>query len=148
MMPVRLSLLLVLGVLFLIDRFLKRLAVLNPSVGTGDFFYATTAINHAGPFSLSLPNVLLVVVAAAAFVWLTRLAYRAYQKNEWPKLFGAGLMLVGGFSNVWDRITVGGVIDIWQMALSTGLSFNLSDVYLVLGLVLVAWTYRRESQYS
>lgn len=52
-------------------------------------------------------------------------------------------MLVGGFSNFWDRVLVGGVIDIWYLPVLTGLNFNLADIYLLSGVLILVLSYYR-----
>lgn len=131
--------------LFLFDRLLKHLVTSLAAQVGGDFFSLTRQANTAGPFSLPLPQLVFMAMAALVLVWLVSLAYDAVRQRAVGRLLGVGLMIIGGFSNLWDRLTQGGVVDIWHLAIGTGLSFNLSDVYLLLGLVLVVWSYRQRA---
>ncbi|MDP3986163.1 MAG: signal peptidase II [Candidatus Veblenbacteria bacterium] len=129
-------------VFFLLDRFTKYAAVHLLPPTAGDFFYRAPLTNQAGPFSLPAPATLLIALAVVALLWLVHLGLRAVQQHKWWRVAGVAFMLVGGFSNLWDRLVWGGVVDVWYLALGGGLSFNLADVYLLWGVMLVAWSYR------
>lgn len=130
--------------LFLLDRLIKNVALYNPSQTDGLFFYFQPTLNNHGPFSLTLPNLILFIFSAAALVWLTHLTWRSWLKNELVIFLGASLMLVGGYSNFWDRIIRGGVIDIWHLSFGAeGLNFNLADVYLIIGLLVIILVYKK-----
>ncbi|HEY9518344.1 MAG TPA: signal peptidase II, partial [Gemmatimonadales bacterium] len=60
---------------------------------------------------------------------------------------GLYLILGAGLSNLWDRLLRGRVIDFLNVGigpLRTGI-FNLADVALMLGLVLILLGHRRKS---
>ena len=121
--------------LFLIDRFAKSWPF-DLSKGSHGFFISLGRLeNSGGVFSAPLPRWLLLVGAALALALLTALAQRAWRTRKLLMLGGASLMLVGGVSNVLDRLWGVGVVDLFQVG--GGLSFNLADVYLLAGLVLL-----------
>lgn len=134
-------LLLVVFVLFLLDRIFKKLALPPTSFESADFFSLTYFLNKAGPFSLNLPTFFLILAAGLIMVWLTYIGYESAKQNSLLRFMGASLMIAGGFSNFLDRLLVGGVIDYWQAAILTGLNFNLADVYLCIGVILVIGSY-------
>lgn len=82
----------------------------------------------------------LVVILALA--WLVVRLMKEQERLPWLPLMGGTLMLAGGVGNVWDRATRNGaVIDFMNLGLGTlrtGI-FNLADVHIVLGGVLVLW---------
>lgn len=133
-------------VLFVADRFVKQFALIKSPAPGDDFFYTAALLNKAGPFSLALPNIFLIAVATLALFWLTNLLVDAYQKNQLGKMLGAGLMFIGGFSNCLDRVSAGGVIDVWHLSLGAQLSFNAADVYLVIGLMVLIRFYHQAAQ--
>lgn len=137
-------LVIVLLVFFLTDRVFKHLALFASPADTGDFFYFAPLINKAGPFSLPLPSMLLFIAGTLALFWLNHLAILYFFKKELIIFMGVGLMLIGGFSNFLDRVVLGGVIDVWQVALPVGFSFNLSDVYLLVGMAIIIFFYKKQ----
>jgi signal peptidase II len=87
------------------------------------------AAARTGLFTVGNGILLLAVVLAAA-------------RGRWsgPTLFGAAVFVAGGASNVADRIIRGSVIDFLNVGigpLRTGI-FNVADVAIMLGVVLVA----------
>lgn len=120
--------------LFLFDRFLKSWPHYT---GVHDNFLISWGYfkNTGGVFSAPVPILFLVILGLVALVFLGVLVDYAWRNSYKYKLWGASLMFVGGVSNLIDRIFTGGVIDI--IYLTTGLSFNLADVYLVAGVLLL-----------
>ncbi len=129
---------------FLLDRFIKNIAIVKPSFVEGLFFYWQPVFNTQGPFSLPLPGFILFTVAAAALVWLTRLCWQSWLKNEFRLFLGSGLMIVGGYSNFWDRLIHDGVVDVWHFTFgASSLNFNLADLYLLSGLLVIISSYQK-----
>ena len=121
-------------VLYFIDRSLKSWAAYT--LPTHGFFVSLGHLeNSDGVFSTPVPRVVLLIGASLALLFLVGLAEWAWQRGRLLMLTGASLMLVGGFSNLFDRLWGAGVIDMFQ--LPGGLSFNLADTYLLAGLVLL-----------
>ena len=128
-------------ILFLIDRLLKQIALHLPASVSDDFFYFTPYLNKAGPFSLSIPSIFLIIIAALVLIWLTYLCWQFFKIKNLSRLLGSSLMLIGGFSNFWDRLLVGGVVDVWYLSFYTGLNFNLADIYLSIGVLILVLSY-------
>ena len=120
--------------LLFFDRWLKWYANSRPGGGTADFFYFSYAVNPVAVFSLPISVVILVPLGLMALATLFYLGWRAWQQQHNFKLWGASLMLIGGLSNLFDRLWLAGVGDIFHVG---GLSFNLADLYLLLGLGLM-----------
>ncbi len=120
--------------LFLFDRFLKSW---SHYVGVHDNFLISWGYfkNTGGAFSAPVPILFLVIFGLMALVFLGALMDYAWRNNYKYKLWGASLMFIGGVSNLIDRFFAGGVVD--MLHLTTRLSFNLADVYLVAGAVLL-----------
>jgi lipoprotein signal peptidase len=117
--------------LFLIDRLLKNWATQNVNDQGGWFYYFA---NQGGVFSLPLSQPSLIALAALALAVVGGFGVWAYQRNNSLVLLAAGLMFVGGYSNLLDRLSTGVVIDYWHLS---SLSFNLADIYLLVGLGLM-----------
>lgn len=121
-------------VLFVVDRLVK-LWVVGAAQTNGPLLSFGYVPNTAGVFSLPFPRWLLLSAAALALVCLVAVARDCWHKGRLLRLTGVALMLVGGASNVLDRLQLGSVTDVFTTV--GGLSFNLSDLYLVAGLVLL-----------
>ncbi len=128
-------------IFFLLDRLIKNL-VWNSSVEfAGEFFIISPYLNQDGPFSLPLANIIMVIITIPLLIWLVSLALTYFGQKNFFSFWGTGLMIVGGFSNLWDRLIWGGVIDVWQITWPSNMHFNLADVLLMIGLCFLLRTY-------
>ena len=100
----------------------------------------TTLWNRGAAFGLplgraALMTLSLLVLAATALFWRRRNA------------FGAGLVLGGGISNLWERLRHGKVLDYLRVPALPGklgkYVYNLADLALFLGALLLALFPRR-----
>jgi lipoprotein signal peptidase len=124
----------VLTLLFLIDRLSKNLALAlidRPRVLVPGLLelrqYANTDFLYLGviPFGVTVTAIILVMLL------LSYLAMREYAAGHHWHVSLLALILVGAYSNLYDRIRYGAVIDFimvprWSV-------FNLSDLYIVAG---------------
>lgn len=98
-----------------------------------------TFTRNGGSFPEMLPGAGLVLTGAPALVllgvglWLVRSLARS--RLSGASLIGALLLLAGGLSNGLDRLLSGGVIDC--LAVPPGIVFNLADVAITAGLILL-----------
>lgn len=83
----------------------------------------------------NLSGVLGIVPAAWSMIGLGGILVWIGASNSWS--LGAALILAGGISNLFDRILWGQVIDYLNFFKLT--VFNLADVLLMIGAVLVAY---------
>ncbi len=79
----------------------------------------------------------LIGVAVVTMVILSILAYRE-KKADWSLLLGMGLVCGGAAGNLWDRVTVGTVVDFIEVGIGTHRFpvFNLADSAVCVG---VGW---------
>lgn len=119
--------------LFVLDRVIKWWAQ-QGAARQGDWFSFAYLENQAGAFSWPLPLPVLAVAGSLALLAVCWLGAQALQRSSPRRFLGAALMFVGGCSNLFDRLG-GGVIDVFHV--SSRLSFNLSDLYLIIGLLLL-----------
>ncbi len=125
-------------VVFLLDRILKYVAVEGYSwqmLGITFHFYP----NRYGMFSWRIPFIEYLAIVGlfvvAVIWWKTR-------------SLGAWLIMLGGLSNVFDRLVFGYVIDfirIRYLPIVGGTFFNLADVMVDIGLVILLWEILYES---
>lgn len=106
------------GFLFLADRVLKCLAVQEPL----PFFR-----NNGLVFSLPVGKMLALAVSIG--IWL--IVVVAWQRKPNPALL---FIIIGGASNIIDRVRYGGVID--YIFIIPFAPFNLADVMILAGIVI------------
>lgn len=118
-----------------------------------DFFVLTYSINHGAFLGLgnTLPEGIRdLIFSGLVGVFLIGFAIYALREKAMNNLqnFACGLVLSGGFSNLYDRITNnGGVVDFMNMgigSLRTGI-FNVADMAIMAGvIVLLVYSYKNE----
>ncbi len=119
--------------LFVLDRILKWRALTHPPSPSDGFF-----VYHQNPgiaFSLPLPPIpliMLLIIGIVTVAWLYIQQRKKSAQHALPYL----LILAGAVSNIIDRPLSGGVIDYFFLS-PLGLYFNLADVMIVVGLVLI-----------
>ena len=116
--------------LFVFDRTLKWLARTYQPEQSGWLSWRYH-LNSEGLFSLPVPPFVLVTLGVMAAAALIHLALTNLNRlRSWPAC-GLMLMVIGGASNLMDRLSLGGVVDMFYV--TGGLTFNLADVYLLSG---------------
>ena len=92
--------------------------------------------NQGAAFNLPIPGWLVAVVfivLALLVIW----SWKDWQRARLAQLVALGMVAGGAFSNMWDRLTRGAVVDfinlrVWPV-------FNLADTAIVVGLGLLLW---------
>lgn len=118
-----------------------------------DFFVLTYSINHGAFLGLgsqlpeNIRNFIFSGLVGLFLLGFTIYAFRDKAMNKWQNL-ACGLVLSGGFSNLYDRITNnGGVVDFMNMgigSLRTGI-FNVADMAIMAGVfLLVFYSYKND----
>lgn len=133
-----------------LDQFTKYLATKHllthePISWWNDFFVLTYSINHGAFLGLgnNLPegirNLIFSGLVGIFLIGFSIYAVRDKTMNNLQNL-ACGLVLSGGFSNLYDRITNnGGVVDFMNMGiggLRTGI-FNVADMAIMAGVFLL-----------
>jgi signal peptidase II len=89
------------------------------------------------------------VIVFVALGWLWVRLTKQGGELPWLPLLGGTLLLAGGVGNLWDRIARdGAVIDFMNLGiggLRTGI-FNIADVHIVIGGLLMLWWERRHGE--
>lgn len=86
-------------------------------------------------FSIYLQSSILVAVVSAAIVFLIIYLKKALQKKDYHSALGIIAILFGAFSNFYDRIRYGFVIDYIDVKYFT--VFNLSDALITAGILYI-----------
>lgn len=120
-----------------------------------DFFVLTYSINHGAFLGLgnNLPEGIRdLIFSGLVGVFLIGFAIYALRDKTMNSLqnLACGLVLSGGFSNLYDRITNnGGVVDFMNMGiggLRTGI-FNVADMAIMAGVfLLLIYSYKSEAK--
>lgn len=128
---------------FVIDRWLKLLALhgltLGPSNGGVRFELLP---NPDLAFSIAFPSAWSLAVIPPVLLGFVWLAVRSYRRADLFRAAAALLVDVASMSNYFDRIRYGYVVD--YVSLGNWFPvFNLSDVLIVAGLVMLVGRARR-----
>jgi signal peptidase II len=120
-----------------------------------DFFVLTYSINHGAFLGLgdTLPeDIRDLIFSGLVGLFLIGFAIYALRDKTMNNLqnLACGLVLSGGFSNLYDRITNnGGVVDFMNMGiggLRTGI-FNVADMAIMAGVILLlVYSYKNEAK--
>jgi len=99
-------------------------------------------LNTQGPWSLPLPNWVMVIIALVIIAATAWVGCRCKPAWPWPLLF----IIASGLSNLADRLRLGGVIDyidlrVWPI-------FNVPDAVMFLAIIyfIIPQTIRRSGQ--
>ncbi|HBH46893.1 MAG: hypothetical protein A2445_05770 [Candidatus Jacksonbacteria bacterium RIFOXYC2_FULL_44_29] len=124
-------------ILFSCDRLFKYLAV-----NKGGYFILDSvwkfawSANRGIALGISLPGGVILILVVGVLILLVVIGYRLAAKRRWLAVFCLSLIIAGGLSNLIDRLTLGYVIDYWVISWPIyGLSFNLADVLVVIGMI-------------
>ncbi len=123
------------SVVAVIDRLLKSLALFDAQHVTTlipGVLSFRVSLNEFGPLGLPLSSDLFLPLAIGMLLLLFVAVVQLHDHFEQVLLFG---VFVGVLSNSFDRFLVGAVID--TLHLSTGLAFNLADLLIVMGAIVI-----------
>ncbi|MFO1390437.1 signal peptidase II [Cellvibrio sp.] len=120
-----------------------------------DFFVLTYSINHGAFLGLgkdlpeSVRDTIFSGLVSVFLIGFTIYAVRDKSMNKLQNL-ACGLVLSGGFSNLYDRVTNnGGVVDFMNMgigSLRTGI-FNVADMAIMAGVILLLfYSYKADAK--
>src|SRR3989344_3611681 len=113
-------------ILLALDRFTKQWAWVR-----GQF------VANPGWFFFNLPPIIFAPLSLMAVYFLSHQIILAYRARHRLTFTGLVLILSGGFSNLYDRLIFGFVVDwikfpLWHISV-----FNLADVMIAVGLGLL-----------
>ena len=127
------------------DQILKYWVVTHLAVGESapflpGFMQLTRLHNYGAAWSsLSGRTVLLVVFTAVLLAAVALLLIKKVVRH-WTGITACTLILSGGIGNIIDRIVHGYVVDMFEVLLFRFAIFNVADVALTLGAVLLGIT--------
>jgi len=124
-------------VFYLLDRFIKQGFVFNPEIMADRLGFLPFSIyaffNTGIIFGLSPSLGIIIFLSVVLLLAVVYFLLKAAAHGSYSQFFAWGLVLIGGFSNLWDRLLYGQVTDWWQMP--WGAVINLADVYIFAGVI-------------
>ncbi|NUM25637.1 MAG: signal peptidase II [Candidatus Buchananbacteria bacterium] len=138
-------------ILFLVDRWLKYWFIKNPSEIIGEGFFDgvsfSLAKNAGIAFGFGFNRVALIVITIILILIMFRLLIKSFLEQELTQVVSFILIIVGAFSNLFDRMRFGFVVDYIDVAWFT--VFNLADAAITIGvavLVIVSFLHAKAGQ--
>lgn len=131
----------------ILDRFLKNFVLLEPGQQfnlIGGALKFSFRFNRYIAFSLPVSGAGLSMVILLIIITLIWLSLSYWRQGDNFKFSSLVLIIFGASSNLWDRIWQGAVIDYLDLKYFT--VFNLADVMIVIGIVLlIISNYKKEA---
>ena len=128
--------------LIALDRLSKWFVLDHPNLYESDLIKLELFKNPKLYFWAVNP-VFLYIVAGAVLLLLVFLFFRSWRQGNFLLMTGFSLIILGGASNLFDRITLGYVID-WIRVFFLPISiFNIADIMIIMGILCPILNYFR-----
>ncbi|MDD4304140.1 MAG: signal peptidase II [Patescibacteria group bacterium] len=123
--------------LFLLDRITKYLAI-NKLHKSGVYFNKLLSLhftqNTGIAFGLKINQIIIEILTIIIIIILNSIFIKHIKKHEYTKSFLIGVIIIGAFSNLIDRIYYNGVIDFLEIfSLSI---INFADIYISISIIV------------
>ncbi|MCH7758762.1 signal peptidase II [Patescibacteria group bacterium] len=119
---------------FILDRIFKKFALIG--IIKDIFFFKFSLWENPGiAFSIPIQVIFFYFLLGVIFYWVVFYLIKSYQQGEIMKIFSLSLILVGGLSNLLDRLKYGVVIDYINFSFLA--AFNLADLMILGGVVIL-----------
>lgn len=132
--------------LFIVDRFFKHLVLQNPDkvFFSNPWFSWQLWLNDKFFFGILPTKFWWLIFVFIGWLALFLFGYYWWQKKRFNFIFWLTLIIIGGYSNLFDRIFYQGVVDylsIWYWPV-----FNLADIYIVIGVMTLMYlNYKKDN---
>ena len=128
-------------VLLILDQIIKWL-VINFIPETGYFVFqrilgVDVFTNEGIAFGLPMPKLIFYIIVFLVLFFLLQKFKKELKQKNFAILLGLTLVITGAISNLIDRIFRGFVIDYFHLFEYS--VFNLADVYIVIGIIILIW---------
>ena len=130
-------------ILIIIDQISKQMIHSNFELGQtlpiiNDFFHLTYVQNRGVAFGVMQGKLMIINIISISAVILM-IIYAKKNSNKLPKIENYAWLFIisGAFGNILDRILRGFVIDMIDFRGIWGYIFNLADVYINIGVILM-----------
>ena len=120
--------------LIIFDRFSKWLILTFPDLYQGGFI-ELKLFKNPNLYFISFNSTLLYFLIGAALLPLLFLLFKSWQKKDFLLMMSFSLIILGGLSNLFDRIILGYVVD-WIRVFFLPISiFNIADLMIIGGIL-------------
>ncbi|WP_283678729.1 signal peptidase II [Lentilactobacillus sp. Marseille-Q4993] len=136
------------AILIAIDQVVKHLIVVNLQLGQTtsiiDGILSFTHLNNTGAAwsVLSGHQFIFVVIGIIALIVIAYMMFK-FRNDNWY-MFSLVLLFAGAAGNIIDRIRLGHVVDMFQLDFINFPIFNCADMFLTVGILLLAIRIVRE----
>lgn len=120
-------------VFFVAEFFIKNTMVASKAKELTSFASLRFVPNEAMAFSIPVHNLIIVALALIMILWLLQYFAVCCRDGLYSHVWSLNAIIWGAFSNVYDRITRGYVVD--YIDISVWPIFNLADVAIILGVI-------------
>lgn len=127
--------------LIVIDQISKYLALNNlAQIGSipiiKDIFHLTYVENRGAAFGMFQDNQIIFIIVAL-FASIVGLYYLYKKKLNWVGNLGIILIISGAIGNLIDRVRLGFVVDYFDFRFIWEYVFNVADIFVVVGTILL-----------
>jgi len=124
------------------DRWSKIFFINNPDY-VRDFllFKLDFVLNSNMAFNIVIPQIIIFFLVGIVLALLVYLLVKNYRSRNFGLVCVISLIMIGALSNILDRVQFGGVIDFIDVPYFS--VFNLSDIYITLGVANWLWLERK-----
>ncbi|GGE28276.1 signal peptidase II [Streptococcus himalayensis] len=139
------------GLMIVLDQWVKEMVVANIPLGeTREFLppiMSLTYLRNTGAAFSILENqqwlfaVITIVVMGGAIGYLIK-----HLQNSFWLVAGLSLIIAGGFGNFIDRLRQGFVVDMFQFDIVQFAIFNIADMYLTFGVLILCLVIMKEEK--
>lgn len=118
-----------------------RLMNINTFAVIQKVFHLTYAENTGAAFSIFRDKqLLLITLTFMVIVFISALFYKALETNEiWVYKLALAMIIGGALGNMADRIRLHYVIDFFDVRILNFAIFNVADIFVVVGTILLSY---------
>lgn len=127
-----------------LDRLSKSFFLTNTYSSCLKILCLKFSFNKGWPL-LSINQLLINFLSGIFLILLLFILIKGLRRNNYCFTLGIGLLIIGGASNLFDRLYYGGVIDFISLSFWPFSSFNLADILIFFGLLLLSVSINKNS---
>ncbi len=120
--------------LIILDRLSKWFILKNPDFYSGRFI-ELKLFKNSDLYFFSLNPIFLNLIIGAVLLLLVFFFFRSFKKKDFILTLGFSLIILAGFSNFFDRLYFGYVIDWLRIFILPISIFNVADMMIIGGII-------------
>lgn len=125
------------GILFLLLDQITKYLIINKSFNILPNILKLSYLENTGiAFSMNLNNILTIIISILLIIFFLIILNKNYNKKSIIEKISLIFIITGATSNLLDRIFRKYVIDFIEIKLFDFPSFNLADIYIVIGVLV------------